>query len=100
MNAVRERAVKKVRELVLKALAGHRARVWLFGSCARGDIWQSSDIDVAIEAAESLPDNLIPRLRLDLEESTIPYDVDIVDLAKSDRDFRDRVRREGIEWSS
>ena len=97
MNPVRERAVKKVRELVLRALAGHRARVWLFGSCARGDIWQSSDIDVAYEAEEPLPPWLIQDLKEAIEDS-IAFDVDLVDLRGAAPELRARVQAEGIAW--
>ncbi len=97
MTPVRERAVNKVRTLVLDALAGRRARVWLFGSCARGDVWPSSDIDVAIEAEERLPGSLMVELKEAMEEH-IPFDVDIVDLRGADLAFRARVEAEGIAW--
>jgi predicted nucleotidyltransferase len=100
MATVRERSIARVRDMVLAALAGRKARVWLFGSCARGDWATSSDIDVAIDAAEPLPNSLLARLQDDLEESTIPFDVDIVDLRSAAPDLRSRVEREGIPWLS
>jgi predicted nucleotidyltransferase len=48
MNPVRERAIAELRRMVLAALGGHDAAVWLFGSCARGEPRQRSDIDIAI----------------------------------------------------
>ena len=53
---------------------------------------------MAIESAEPLPRALLASLREALEESTIPNRVDVVDLAETDAAFRDRVRREGIQW--
>ena len=37
MNPVRLRALDTVRYIIFKHLAEHPARVYLFGSCARGD---------------------------------------------------------------
>ena len=100
MTTVRERNIARVREMVLAALAGRPARVWLFGSCARGDWDQASDIDVAIEADDPLPPSLLGNLKETLEESTIPYDVDVIDLADTDKAFKERVKAEGISWRS
>jgi hypothetical protein len=37
-------------------------------------------------------------LRETLEESTIPYEVDVVDLSEASPQFRQRVKREGVVW--
>jgi len=39
-------------------------------------------------------------IRERLEESDIPYTVDVVDLARTSQTFRDKVRREGIRWNA
>ena len=84
---------------IVRGVLGHTpADVYLFGSWASGTQRSTSDIDVAIESAEPLPRALLASLREALEESTIPNRVDVVDLAETDAAFRDRVRREGIQW--
>jgi len=45
-----------------------------------------------------LYDPALARLREALEESTVPYRVDVIDLSDVDTEFRERVRREGILW--
>ncbi len=90
----------RVRAVVLRSLGGHRAVVYLFGSWAAGRPHATSDIDVAIDAPEPLPPALLARLREALEESAIPYRVDVVDLADADPPLRDRVRQEGIVWTA
>ena len=97
-NPARRRALDRVRQIVLDRLAGHRARVYLFGSCARGDINRFSDIDVAIEPLETLPVGLIGHITEDLEESTIPYFVDVVDLSTAGQDFRNRIMKDAVLW--
>src|SRR5258706_14841828 len=84
--------------MVLNALGEHDAAVWLFGSCARGEARQHSDIDVAILPRDELPSGFFGELDADIEESTIPYDVDLVDLRRADAALVDEVRREGVKW--
>ncbi|CCQ93685.1 conserved hypothetical protein [[Clostridium] ultunense Esp] len=37
-------------------------------------------------------------LRERIEESPIPYRVDLVDLSKAEDSFREKVMKEGISW--
>ncbi len=84
--------------MVLAALGGHDAAVWLFGSCARGEPRQRSDIDIAILPRDELPSGFFGELEADIKESTIPYDVDLVDLRQADPALVDEVRQEGVKW--
>jgi uncharacterized protein len=86
--------------MVLGALGEHDAAVWLFGSCARGEARQHSDIDIAILPRDDLPSGFFAELAADFEESPIPYDVDLVDLRWADAALIDEVRREGVKWRS
>jgi predicted nucleotidyltransferase len=95
---VRARALRRVREIVLDALEGRDVRVYLFGSSATGRARRTSDIDVAIDARRPLPPALLPELRERLEESNVPYDVDIVDLHAATPEIRIGVEREGLLW--
>ncbi|HXC15242.1 MAG TPA: nucleotidyltransferase domain-containing protein [Stellaceae bacterium] len=98
MNAIRKWAIKELRRMVLDALGAHDAAVWLFGSCARGEVRQHSDIDIAILPRDELPLGFFGELQADIEDSKIPYDVDLVDLTHADSALVDAVRREGIPW--
>ena len=84
--------------MVLDALGDRPAEVWLFGSCARGEVRQHSDIDIAILPRDDLPSGFFAELAADIEESTIPYDVDLVDLRHADPALIDDVRTEGVKW--
>jgi predicted nucleotidyltransferase len=98
VNPTRERALEELRGMVLGALGEHDAAVWLFGSCARGEARQHSDIDIAILPRDNLPSGFFAELAADFEESPIPYDVDLVDLRSADAALVDEVRREGVKW--
>jgi predicted nucleotidyltransferase len=96
--ATRARALERVREITLRVLADRDVRVYLFGSSVTGRLRRSSDIDVAIDPLRVLPPALLAELRERLEESEVPYDVDIVDLSAASPEVRARVEQEGLLW--
>jgi predicted nucleotidyltransferase len=100
VNATRARAIDELRRLVLDALDGHNAEVWLFGSCARDEVMQHSDIDIGILAHDELPADFFGNLTEQIDSSAIPYDVDLVDLRNAASSLTEEVRQEGIKWSA
>jgi len=46
-----------------------------------------------------LPRGLLSKIREELEESHIPYPVDLVDLSKSNPTFLQHVTQEGVIWN-
>jgi uncharacterized protein len=73
-------------------------RVYLFGSCATGSTRPSSDIDVAVEPLHGSAPVPFATLRERLEDSDVPYDVDVIDLTTASPEFVHRVRQEGLLW--
>ena len=98
LSPTREWALEELRRIVLVALGEHDAEVCLFGSSARGDVRQHSDIDIAILPRDDLSAGFFAELAADIEESPIPYDVDLVDLRHADPARVEEVRREGVKW--
>jgi predicted nucleotidyltransferase len=91
--------LSEVRRIVMRGLAGRSARVYLFGSWARGEASRVSDIDVAILPVEPLPAGLLPEIQEALDESASLYPVDLVDLTAASDAFRARVLAEGLPWT-
>lgn len=72
------------------------APVYLFGSRARhGSRW-NSDYDLWIDA--DIPDSALAELVEDLEDSFVPFKVDIVTTPRLRGHFGEIVRREAIPW--
>lgn len=92
--------LEEVRHLVLEVLGERGAFVYLFGSWARGQATSASDIDIAVEPRNPLPPGVLADLRERLEESHIPYRVEVVDLSRADPHLRERVLKEGIRWNA
>ena len=81
-------------------LQDHPARVYLFGSMAEGTFRAGSDCDVGIEPLGEFPAGLLASLRERLEESTIPFPVDVVDLSATSAAFYEQVKKDGKVWIS
>lgn len=92
-------ALASVRRIVLQNLRGVPCRVYLFGSFARQTAQGYSDIDVAIAPTHPLPLTLLARVREALEESSVPYEVDLVDLSRASAALREAVEQEGVLWT-
>ncbi len=91
------KTVEDLRNFLKKFLVGHKVRVYLFGSRARGEARAFSDVDLAFESEEDLRE-LLAELEEILEESLLPQKVDLVDLKRAGEELRKRVREEGVRW--
>ncbi len=90
----------EVKRIVLQGLGPHPARVWLFGSRARGTGGRASDIDVGVLPLEPLSAAQLTRIEEALDRSFVLSPVELVDLSSADPALRERVEREGIPWKS
>ncbi|MBK6906425.1 MAG: nucleotidyltransferase domain-containing protein [Rhodocyclaceae bacterium] len=71
-------------------------KVYLFGSRARNTARWNSDYDVWIDA--DLPNALITDMQDELEESFVPFKVDIVTTPSLKGKFGEVVRSEARQW--
>lgn len=89
--------LEKIRRQIREILQGTDAKVYLFGSYAKRNFRQSSDVDIAIKG---LSRQKIRQLREHFEESNIPCKVDIVDLNFASADLIGEIERTGILWKN
>lgn len=61
--------------------------LYIFGSRARGNAKEYSDIDIAIKSAE-LNNKTKSQLEFLFEDSTLPYEVDIINLGNISEQFK------------
>jgi predicted nucleotidyltransferase len=81
-------------EIVSEILQLHipQHEVWAFGSRVKGIVKPFSDLDLAILGEEPLTMGVLAALTEEFSESDLPYKVDIVDWATTDKAFRERIR--------
>jgi predicted nucleotidyltransferase len=93
------RDVAAARALIRRYLPPQSARLWLFGSRARGNARRWSDIDIAVEPLHPLRPGVLSEVREALEESSLLLDVDLIDLSTAAPALKDAVKQEGIAWN-
>ncbi len=83
---------------VFKRLFINKECVYLFGSRVRNDYNEYSDIDIAVENANS---KTIILLRHEVENLNIPYKVKIIDLNEASLKIKEVILSEGIKiWGN
>jgi predicted nucleotidyltransferase len=73
--------------------------VLIFGSRAKGNFRNGSDIDLAIKGNECSPELALKISGIINEETAVPYNVDIVDYGSlENHDLKTHIDRVGIEF--
>lgn len=73
-------------------------KIYLFGSRARGDNSPSSDIDIALDVGRKIDLYELSLIKEEIEESTIPFTVDFIDLYNISEDFKKNILKDGKLW--
>lgn len=93
-TATREKIVRLICALV------PTAKVYLFGSRARGTHGKASDIDLAVDAGHELSDVCIDEVKSVLGATNIRYKIDVVDFHGVSADMKASIKRDGKLWKS
>lgn len=82
-----------LKNLFTKHLGNLKGKIWIFGSRATGTFQKYSDIDLLIDCPQ-LTAQLLSKISEELEESSFPYKVDLVDLRKLAPEYAAGVQAE------
>ncbi len=86
-------SIDDLKRFLEENLKGKNVKVYLFGSRAKGNYSQHSDIDIAIEG-----DVNISLLKEIIKESNLPQKVDIVDMKHISDEFKQEILKHGKRW--
>jgi len=95
-TAVYESSLELLKSLIKDVFKGEHVTVVLFGSRARGDNLETSDMDIGILPGKDMNKDKITLFREKIENSNVPYKVDLIDLSQTSKEFTDKVLKEGI----
>jgi predicted nucleotidyltransferase len=88
----------RLKELVINFLKDREVKIILFGSRARGQGSPFSDVDIGIIPFGELEDKELAILRERIEDSNIPYKVEVVNFSEVSEDFKKSALKEAIVW--
>jgi hypothetical protein len=90
--------INKLKEVFLEFLKDEDVKVVLFGSRARGEFVNTSDVDVGIILDNGVDRKKLILLREYIDELNIPYKVEIVDFSTVSDDFKKTALKEAVVW--
>lgn len=91
-----EESLKFIRQTVYKYLPEEEYEVFIYGSRADGTAQKWSDIDVGIKGKGKVPFEKILSIKEEIEDSKIPYKVDVVDFTTVSDKFRKFALKEVV----
>ena len=83
---------------ILKENLPGDSKIFLFGSRAVSEQSKSSDIDIGVMPGK-LDSKVIVKIKEIIDESFVPFKVDIVDFSKVDEDFKKKALRKIVPWN-
>ena len=84
--------------MVLEELKNEKVKIFLFGSRARGDNFTVSDVDIGYIPKDNFDDKKITFLKEKIENSTIPYKVEVVNFNNVSEDFKNEALKDIEIW--
>ena len=88
-----------LKDIVMSIIDPETVMVFIFGSRANHSHNRSSDIDIGLFAEEKLPADLYHRLRNAIDESIVPWKVDLVDFTRADPEFKTEALKDIVIWN-
>ncbi len=88
----------ELKNLILEALKNERVKVFVFGSRARGDNYQASDVDIGYIPYDNFDTKKITFLKEKFENSNIPYKVEMVNFNEVSEDFKNEALKDIEVW--
>ncbi len=90
--------IENLKKVILSFLKDEDVKVVLFGSRARGDFINTSDVDVGIITGKRFDRRKLILLREYIEELNIPYKVEIIDFSTVSEEFKQMALKERVIW--
>ena len=89
-------------KILLEIITEHLpdCKVYLYGSRARKDHFQGSDIDIALDNQKKIDWSIMSKIIGSIEESTVPIFVDVIDLHAVSEDMIEQVKQDGVIWKN
>lgn len=95
MFGLEDRHLEFVLSVLKRNISDVDAKFYIFGSRAKGTNKKYSDIDIAVDLnGKKLDVSILGKILIEFQESTLPYEVDVVDLNSIDENFRNLIKKD------
>lgn len=91
---LKHKYLTQLKDILNRHLLGEKVKIFIYGSSIERDEFR--DIDVGIEGA--VDDRQISSLKEQIEQSSLPYFVDVINFNKVSSDFKKAVFQGKILW--
>ena len=88
---------KNIIEIILKYIP--TTKIYLFGSRAKGNFHDTSDIDIAVNNKTKLERKTIFQIKNAIDSLNIPYKIDVVDINNVSEILKKQIERDKISWN-
>ncbi len=96
MFGLADRHIKFILSILKNNFSG--AKFYIFGSRAKGTYKEYSDIDIAVDLNnKKLDKDILGRILIEFQDSTLPYEVDVIDLNSIDEKFKNLIQDSLVE---
>lgn len=98
MFGLEKRHIDFILEILHQNIPQKDAKFYVFGSRAKGTYKEYSDIDIAVQLPKGkLSADTLGKILIEFSDSTLPYEVDVVDLNAIDEKFKELILDSLIE---
>lgn len=87
----KEEIISEAVDTIRRHLPGREFEIVLFGSWARGDAQENSDIDIGLLGPEPVDEMKLFRIQEEIKGIPTLRRIDVVDLSRTDDEFRQEV---------
>jgi predicted nucleotidyltransferase len=87
----KDEIIKEAVGVIRRYLPPEEFKVLLFGSWARGDAEERSDVDIGILGLRAVDDMLMLRIKGEIRAIPTLRRIDVVDLNQTDENFREEI---------
>ena len=96
---MQDKYIQLAKDIVLKNINKQTISVFLFGSRVNNTTGKSSDIDIGFISPGKILPSIFRKIKVELEDSKIPYHFDLIDFTKTDNDFKNTAMEKIDIWN-
>ena len=99
-NVMKHNLTESYKKIIIPIIIKYlpNVKIILYGSRARGDYREGSDIDIALDTGHKIDNLVMSNINGDLEDSRLPINFDIVDFRMVSEKMQQRILGDGVIW--